>query len=182
MTPSKTKSKPSIRTPKGVLRIIKKSTCCKLSPTARGELGYEIGYEDSAKCLHIRVTKNVGGFFSKQWVALASIEDTIASQDNAPFKAVIFAPLYESTSTNNHGFLGACLRDVGILEPVEDQPLCHLAGDIKAFRTAMEKLSRDKSINLPDEVAEEEAKKEARRQELISKMKKSQANSKSAAK
>lgn len=55
--------------------IIKKSTCEKLLPTARGELSYHVGHDETAKTFHIRVTGNTdGGYFNKQWVGFHDIE------------------------------------------------------------------------------------------------------------
>lgn len=156
----------------GPLRVIKKSTCCKLSPTARGELTYHTGYNQSDKNFHIRVTENTGGgFFSNQWIGVDDVVQAIeALPSDDPFKATIFIPLYESCSSNNHGFLAAALRSEGVLDAVQDQPLSHVLGDVKAFKAAMNKLVKDK-VDLHDDVAEAEAAKEEKRQEMIERMK-----------
>jgi len=162
MTPTK---------PKPPIRIIKKSTCQKLSPTARGELTYHVGYSDSAKALHIRVTGNTGGgFFSKQWVSLSDIEHITDGLDGDTFKATIFVPLYQSSSSNNHGFLAAALRAEGILVPSQDHPLSHNLGDIKKFKAEMAKLIKAKT-DLHDEVAEEEALKAEKKAAMIERLK-----------
>jgi hypothetical protein len=61
-----------------------------------------------------------------------------------------------STGANNYGFLAAVLRAEGILVPVPKKPFSHLAGDLSAFKKAMQSLLK---TDLEDEVAiEEEAK------------------------
>ena len=153
------------------IRIIKKSTCPKLSSRAKGELTYHIGHDDKNKSLLFRVTANSGGgFFSKEWIALDDIVSTIDEQDSDTYKAIIFIPLYASKVANNHGFLAAALRSESVLESVEDQPLSHTLGNVKAFKTAMAKLVKAKT-DLHDEVAEAEAAKEVKRQEMIEKVK-----------
>lgn len=153
------------------IRIIKKSTCPKLSSRARGELTYHIGHDIKAKSLLFRVTANTGGgYFSKEWIALDDIVSTIDEQNSDTFKAIIFIPLYASKGANNHGFLAASLRAESVLEPVEDQPLSHTLGNVKAFKAAMAKLVKAKT-DLHDEVAEAEAIKEEKRQEMIEKVK-----------
>lgn len=154
------------------LRIIKKSTCSKISPQARGQLTYHIGYDETAKTFHLRVTENTGGgFFSNEWIGVDSILETIdALPSNDPFKAVIFIPLYNSTSANNHGFLAAALRAEKVLGTVDGHPLSHTLGNIKTFTTAMNKLIKDK-VDLHDDVAEAEAMREEKHAEMIERMK-----------
>jgi len=63
-------------------RIIKQSTCKLTSPTAKGQLTYNIGHNDQSKSLHIRVIANTGGgFFSNEWVAL---DDVLACIEEQP--------------------------------------------------------------------------------------------------
>ncbi len=166
----------SLRISNNATRIIKKSTRPKLAPRAKGELTYHVGHNDISKgkdkSLHLRVTENTGGgFFSNEWIGLEEVVRTIEVLDSdGPFKAVTFIPLYESSSSNNHGFLAAALRSEDILETVDGHPLSHALGDVKAFRTAMSKLIKQK-VDLPDEVAGAEAIREAKREEMIERMK-----------
>lgn len=153
------------------IRIIKKSTCQKLSSRAKGELTYHIGHDDKNKSLLFRVTANSGGgFFSKEWIALDDIVSAIDEQDSNTFKAIIFIPLYASKGANNHGFLAATLRTESVLKSIEDQPLSHTIGNVKTFKAVMAKLVKAKT-DLHDEVAEAEAIKEKKRQEMIEKIK-----------
>jgi len=153
-------------------RIIKKPTSPKLSPRAQGSLTYHVGYDETAKTFHFRITANSGGgFFSNEWIALNDVLETIeTTSSDKPFKALIFKPLYESKGSNNHGFLAAALRTESLLLPVEKQLMSHSLGDVKSFKTAMQKLIKDK-VCLDDDVAEAEKIKEAKRAEMVAAMK-----------
>jgi len=154
------------------LRIIKKSTSPKLSPRALSALTYHVGYDETAKTFHFRITANSGGgFFSNEWIALNDVLDTIeTTSSDKPFKAIIFKPLYQSKGSNNHGFLAAALRAENLLLPVEKQLMSHTLGDVKGFKAAMQQLIKNK-VSLDDDVAEAEKIKEANRAELIATMK-----------
>jgi len=156
------------------LRIIKKSSSPKLSPRAQGSLTYHVGYDETAKTFHFRITANTGGgFFSNEWIALNDILDVIeATSSNKPFKALIFKSLYQSKGkgSNNHGFLAAALRTESLLLPVKKQLMSHTLGDVKSFKASMQQLIKDK-ISLDDDVAAAEKIKEAKRAELIEAMK-----------
>ena len=154
------------------LRIIKKSTSPKLSPRAQGSLTYHVGYDETAKTFHFRITANTGGgFFSNEWIALNDILDTIeTTSSDKPFKALIFRSLYQSKGSNNHGFLAAALRSESLLLPVEKQLMSHTLGDVKSFKAAMQRLIKDK-VSLDDDVAAAEKIKEAKRAELVAAMK-----------
>jgi len=118
------------------LRIIKKSSSTKLSPRAQGSLTYHVGYDETAKTVHLRITANSGGgFFSNEWIALNDILDTIeTTSSDKPFKALIFKLLYQSKESNNHGFLAAALRAESLLLPVEKQLMSQLWVTSKASR------------------------------------------------
>jgi hypothetical protein len=154
------------------LRIIKKSTAQKLSPRAQGSLTYHVGYDETAKTFHFRITANSGGgFFSNEWIALNDTLDTIETTSSGkPFKALIFKSLYQSKGSNNHGFLAAALRAEKLLLPVEKQLMSHTLGDVKSFKAAMQQLIKDK-VSLDDDVAEAEKIKEAKQAEMVAAMK-----------
>ncbi|WP_339673344.1 hypothetical protein [Dasania marina] len=153
------------------IKIIKKANCPKLSKVAKGDLTYHVGY-DNSKALHLRVTANTGGgFFSNEWIALEAITQIIKSLPfDSPFKATILKPLYQSQGANNHGFLAAALRAEEILLPVAKHPLSHTLSDTKSFTKAMQTLIKEK-IDLEDDVAASQRIKDAKRAEMIAKMK-----------
>jgi len=152
------------------LRILKKSTCPKLSTRAKGTLTHHIGYSASDKSLHIRITANAGGFFSNEYISLDDALTSIESNgSDTPFKALLFKSLYQSKGSNNHGFLAAALLAEGVLKPEEGKALSFVLGDVNAFKTAMNKLIKEKA-DLEDDVAIAEAAREAKRAELAKKM------------
>ena len=152
------------------LRIIKKSTCPKLSTRAKRTLTYHVGYSATHKSFHIRITANAGGFFSNEYISLDDVLATIeANGSDTPFKALLFKPLYQSKGANNHGFLAAALLAEGILQPEEGRALSFELRDVPAFKTAMHKLIKDK-VDLEDDVAIADAAREAKRAELAKKM------------
>lgn len=154
------------------IRILKKATCPKLSTRASGTLSYELGVdadasgEESTLLDHtwLRITANQSsGYFSQEWIKLTDILALI-DQQTVPFKAILFKPLYERKGANNHGFLGAALKAEGVVIADKQQPLVlHPAEKLDAFwqqvTTAIEE-----GIDLTDEVALENARKEARKQ------------------
>jgi len=152
------------------LRIIKKATCPKLSTRAKGTLTCHIGYAATDKTFHVRITANAGGFFSNEYISLDEVLATIeANGSDTPFKALLFKPLYQSKGANNHGFLAAALLAEGILKPEEGKALSFLLGDLPAFKTAMNKLIKEK-VDLEDDVAIADADRETKRAELAKKM------------
>jgi hypothetical protein len=160
-------------------RIIKLSICKPISPTAKGNLTYNIGHNDQAKSLHFRVVANTGGgFFSNEWIALDDILACIEEQPaGEPCTALIFRQLYVlSRSSNNYGFLAAALRAEGILLPVEKAVYSHTLGDVAAFTKSMQKPIKE-NVSLEDTVAKHNAEMEAKRQAMAEKMQKAHSKS-----
>lgn len=160
------------------MQIILKSTCPKLSKQAKHPLTYNIASD--AKKYYFRICHNDGGHFSTQWI---SLDDAVATMPREEiFPASILAPLYESTNSNNAGFLLAALMAEGIVESVKDSPRMHRLADVSNFRKRMAKLIKDK-VSLEDEVAIRQAEAEAKRKALEAKLKKARmAKSKAPAK
>ena len=168
------------------MRIIKEDKCPKLSPRALGGLIYNIGYTEDEQAFHFRITANsLGGYFSKEWVALKAIQAVLDQQKKeSPFKAITLKGLYKKRGANNHGFLAAVLRAEKILGVIEKQPLLHTLNDFEdQFTTAMNKLI-EQGVDLPHEVAEEARKKAILQEERLAKasaLKEEKAKSKEAA-
>ncbi len=147
--------------------IIKKAQCGKVSNPAIKTLTYNIGHNADNQSFHFRITDNSGGgFFSHEWIALSSIALTVENSDT--FNANIFTELFESKSANNSGFLAAALKTEKLLLPYKDTKRLHKFGNVEVFKKSMQKLL---NVSLPDEVAEREAAKEAKRIELEKKLK-----------
>ncbi|RCV91611.1 hypothetical protein [Billgrantia montanilacus] len=154
--------------PVSTIRIFKKATCSKLSPRGNGELTYHLGYRDEDGQVLLRVTGNASsGYFSQEWIALEDIEALMTAENGHGFKAILFKPLYQQKGANNHGFLGAALKAEGIVEVDEEQPLVMYAvEDRTAFDEKVATLVEEGTA-LHDDVAEENARKEARKQERL---------------
>jgi hypothetical protein len=170
----------AIATQEDRICILKKATCPKLSSRASGHLSYEIGchVDDTtvnrdnpthqadrlAQHTWLRVTANQSsGYFSQEWIKLTDILALIDRQ-TVPFKAILFKPLYERKGANNHGFLGAALKAEGLVVADEQQPLVlHPAQDQAPFWDQV-KTAIEEGVDLTDEVAQENARKEARKQ------------------
>jgi hypothetical protein len=162
------------------IRILSKSTCKPIAPSAQGKLSYHIGCsdgDDSAQ-LYLRVTANSGGgFFSNEWIALDDILAVIEEQPaRQPFKSLVFkrsggyeSGLYVSQGSNNCGFLSAVLRDVGILKAVPGKPYSHLLDDPDALTVAMQSAIA-KGNSMKDEIAEHEKAMEKKRKKLAESM------------
>ena len=161
--PSTTITEPPTRNASQIpYRILKEATCPKLSPRAKGDLTYNIGYREDEMAYYFRVTANgSSGFFSNEWIALKAIQDVLEQQPkDKPFKAIVLKGLYVRKGANNHGFLAAALKAEKILVPVKDQPLLHTIADqfAEQLDKAMQKLIAQ-GVDLPDTVAIEQQKK-----------------------
>jgi hypothetical protein len=138
------------------MQILKKKT-----------LTYNIGITDDE--YHLRISDNSGGgFFSTEWVALSDI--TALTPKEETFSTSLLLPLYESKSSNNQGFLAAVLVEEKLWLPVIGNRRLFSMGDVNAFTDSMQQLIK-KSVNLKDEVAAREARKESARIALEKKIK-----------
>jgi len=149
------------------INILKKAHCGKVSTSEKETLTYNIG--DSDEEYYFRVTDNTGGgYFSNEWVSLNDITELLPN--DTPFNASALAPLFKSKSANNAGFLAAALKAESLLLPVKETKRLHTLGDISSLIKTMQKLVKGK-VSLPDEIAEREAVKEAKRTALAEKLK-----------
>lgn len=86
--------------------IVKVATCKKLSQRATGELSYQIGKVESDHSVYIQIKANSsGGYFSKEWVPLSSIEScfTLDIKKGIPLTTAILKEAFISKSQNNAG-------------------------------------------------------------------------------
>ncbi len=149
------------------MKILKKAQCGNLSNPKKKTLTYNIGNREGE--YYLRLSDNAGGgFFSTEWLALSDVTAEMPSDE--PFTTSILTPLYESKSSNNPGFLAAVLVAEKLWLPVIGNRRQFTPGDVTAFKNRMQPLI-NKKVNLKDEVAEREAKKEAARIALEKKLK-----------
>ena len=62
------------------------------------------------------------GAFSKNWVAIADIKKIVDTVDDGGCRALILQDLHKGKSANNHGFLGAVLKHLGVFTTEPEQP------------------------------------------------------------
>ena len=95
-------------------RVFNQVTCPNITASAQGHLTYEVGYQESDKTFHIRVTRNSGsGFFSVEWSSIVAIQKLLKELNGKGFKVPALVRLFESSGANNHGFLVAVLSVEG---------------------------------------------------------------------
>ena len=154
------------------INILKLAYCGKVSAPKQETLTYNIGHDNEQNEFYFRVTNNAGGgFFSYEWIALATIMETIKQiPDDKPFNAQVFGSLFISQSANNPGFLAAALRAEKLLLPVRKTKRLHQLGSVDDFTRSLQKPIKN-GVSLPDEIAQLMSEKETKRAELVSKLK-----------
>lgn len=89
------------------------------SLSGSSDITYHLGHDDQ-DLLHIRLWANsAGGLHSKHWFRLDSILERIKSQQDQPVTSSTLRPVCPG-STNNRGFVLACLLAEGLLQPIPD--------------------------------------------------------------
>ena len=120
-------TKKTTKSKKDAISILKTATAKKLNPKLDDELEYQIALIDDV--LNLRISSNPsGGFFSKEWLSLSTIEQYFNEhvKVDADFKSNVLKPLFEQgLSTNNAGFLCACLRAEELLSVSEKNVFLH---------------------------------------------------------
>lgn len=146
MTRSKTKTETTtVKT--NVVTILKSATAAKLNPHANGELSYDIALLEEK--LAIRVSANSsGGFYSNEYILLDDIEACLAATVTAKvdFKSAMLKSVFtQGNSSNNAGFLCACLRAEGLLAASDKSIFLHqFVGDFAKWKKELAKLSKSK--------------------------------------
>lgn len=131
----KPKTSPDL-TPKPY-RLLKSDLAAKLSARSTGGITYlllaDMGDDPE---LHLAVTANEGGgLWSKEAVALKTIETVIDAYASAPFPTKALRGAVVGRSSNNPPFCLAVLKDLGLVAPAPDKAHQHVkAGDWAAFR------------------------------------------------
>ena len=131
----KPKTSPDL-TPKPY-RLLKSDIAAKLSPRSQGGISYVLLADTSdTPELHISVTANEGGgLWSKEAVALTTLEAVIDAHAGAPFPTKAIRGALVGRSSNNPPFCLAVLKDLGLVAPAPEKVHQHVkAGDWAAFR------------------------------------------------
>ena len=143
MTSSKKKAETTVVT------ILKSATAPKLNRHADGELSYDIALVDEKLCIRVSANSS-GGFFSNEFILLDDIETCLAATLTAKvdFKSAMLKSVFtQGNSSNNAGFLCACLRAEGLLVASDKSIFLHqLVGDFDVWRKTLckEKKARPK--------------------------------------
>lgn len=117
---------------------VREATVSKLSPRAKGCLTYGVGLGASGMC-YLAVTANAGGgYFSREWVSLASLRACLADfLDGAEsFPTALLQAVYANRSVNNACFLVAILRHEGLLIAGDPPNLHRCSGDWDVWEQA----------------------------------------------
>lgn len=105
------------------IRVLKSWSCPSLS--GKSKLGYEIGC-DPESAIHIRVSTNTGtGFFSKDWVPWAQVQQVLDKHARKPITSHTLSPIYKGRSVNTAGFLLAALKHAGLVQVSEQNRRCY---------------------------------------------------------
>jgi hypothetical protein len=98
-------------------RVLRAGEAPKLSARSSGPVGYEVGEDIETGEVKLRLTRNEGGTFSKEWVPLTRIAEAVAEPDKAgrSFHATRLKETFAGRSTNNAPFLAAALVAEDIL-------------------------------------------------------------------
>lgn len=113
--------------------IIKTASCLSLS--GRSTISYVIGSKGDNQ--FISLSGNTGaGMYSKAWVSLAQIEQLLSAEQ---ITSRTIQPLYTG-SVNSAGFLLAVLKDVGLIQNVEENSRAYVRADPAKFKAAIQSL------------------------------------------
>jgi hypothetical protein len=135
----------TVSAPSETINILKTATAKKLNPNLDGDLEYQVALVDGA--LHLRLSANSsGGFFSKEWISLEKLEQCFDSTLSAEtdFRSTLLKSVFEQgKSSNNAGFLCACLRAEQLLSPSSKNIFMHrFTGNFEQWRKALNKLTK----------------------------------------
>ena len=129
------------------IRVLYSSQCEKLTSRGQGKLQYEIGFNDISGESYIRIVAcGSTGAFSNKWVAISDIRSIIDNAEDETFRAVILRDLHKGKSSNNHGFLGAVLKHLGVVAALPEQPtvLC-----LESWAPLLERIESLKEKGMP---------------------------------
>jgi len=86
---------------------------------------YAIGKSNDVDVIQL-VSNTNNGLFSDELITIESIQQCLSGRgDLATFTSRIFHPLFRKSSNNNSGFIGAVLRNEGILKTADKKQFKH---------------------------------------------------------
>ncbi len=106
---------------------LKNATAPKLGKHADGTISYKVACDLERTTLFLAITTNSsGGYFSREYVPVARIEELLANLDRSDFPSKALKPAFTGRSSNNAGFLAAILHAEGLLSRAADSETKHV--------------------------------------------------------
>jgi hypothetical protein len=100
----------------------KNATAAKLGKHADGTISYKVACDFERTALFLAITDNSsGGYFSREYVPVARIEELLANLDRSDFPSKALKPAFTGRSSNNAGFLAAILHAEGLLSRADSE-------------------------------------------------------------
>lgn len=144
--PATTKPAASVETPSPSLRILKIGSCPNLS--GKSTLAYHVGCDDKSELFFRMYANSSSGYFSREWVSLASIQQAFAKVPaDSAITSSLMRDLFVGKSTNTPGFVFAAMLAEGLVQPSSIVERCYECTDGKAFFTEIQALI-ESDVNL----------------------------------
>ena len=129
------------------MKTIKERSCPGLS--GNNTLTYEIGMENDESFWLRLVKSSGGGFLCKDWVAMATVIDTLR-QAPVPFTSYELHKLFAGKSVNTLGFVMAVLKHEGLVTPAPDKQQAFVIDDLDvALEKFRSRISKGASASSP---------------------------------
>lgn len=140
-----TKKKEPAESTEPDIKVLYCEKCKKLTTRGVGLIRYEIGLEGKSQEAFIRIiSSGSSGAFSKAWIKIEDIKSQLGNPDENGFRATVLSDLFKGRSANNHGFLAACLRHLGVFTSESDQPTVLYFESWEPLMAKIEVLKQDK--------------------------------------
>jgi hypothetical protein len=134
------------------IRILKVASCPSLSK--RSTLTYRIGREGEEIYISLQANSS-GGMFSKDWIDL----DRFELSKEEPISARSIHEHFQGKSINTAGFLMVVLKDLGLIQPIEDKSRTYKRCDPSPFKEAVQALSEEATPEVLKPVRQKEERK-----------------------
>jgi len=109
---------------------LKNAIAPKLGKHADGTISYKVACDMGRTALFLAITDNSsGGYFSREYVPVARIEELLAKLDQAGFPSKLLKPAFTGKSSNNAGFLASILHAENLLSRDADSDTKHVCTD-----------------------------------------------------
>lgn len=146
MNAAATKNKPEVSTAPPSLRILKIGSCPNLS--GKSTLAYHVGCDDKSELFFRVYANSSSGYFSREWVSLASIQQAFAKVPaDGAITSSLMRDLFVGKSTNTPGFVFAAMLAEGLVQPSSIVDRCYECTDGKAFFAEVQALI-ESDVNL----------------------------------